>query len=85
MLGGEPDRDSLRTNMDVLKLAAQSLGLRVGVKTCQLHIQALYDYMQIPCPGHLEHLGHPFGLQFKLLRLGIVYLFILIPCCPKDW
>ena len=58
VLGGEPDRDSLRTNMDVLKVAAPVLGLRVGVKTCQLHIEALYDYMRIPCPGHLEHLGY---------------------------
>ena len=56
VLGGEPDRDALKANMDVLRLAAKTLGLRVGVKVCSMHIQALYDYMQIPCPGYLDTL-----------------------------
>ena len=47
------DRDSVKHNLAVVKSAAQMLGLRVGVQTCTVHVKALYDFMQIPCPRHL--------------------------------
>ena len=48
------DRDSIKHNVAVLTVAAKLLGLRVGVKTCTVHVQALYDYMQVP-------VSRPFG------------------------
>lgn len=47
---GEIDRDAVKSNIPVLKLAAHALGFRVGVRTCTVHVQALYDFMNIPCP-----------------------------------
>lgn len=53
VLVGAADRDTVKKNLDLLIPAVQALGLRVGVKTCQVHIQALYDMMKIPVPGAL--------------------------------
>ena len=50
ILGDHIDRDAVRSNLVVLKDAAELLGLRVGVNTCTVHVKALYDYMQVPCP-----------------------------------
>ena len=54
VLSDEVTRDDIRQNKDVLTVAANLLGLRVGVKTCQVHVKALYELMQIPCPGNLQ-------------------------------
>ena len=51
LVGGTPDRDSVKANVKVIELAAQAVGLRVGVNLCILHVTALYEYMKIPCPG----------------------------------
>ena len=48
-------RDTIKNNVRVLTIAAKELGLRVSVKTCQVHVEALYALMQINCPG-LFHL-----------------------------
>ena len=61
VLDGEVDRDAVRNNIPVLEVAARFLGLRVGVRTCMVHVQALYDYMRIPCPRcfvYMETNGH---------------------------
>lgn len=50
VLGGIIDRDAVKNNLAVLQVAANSLGLRVGIHTCTVHVRALYDLMQIPCP-----------------------------------
>lgn len=44
------DRDDVKRNVAVLRVAANNLGLRVGVPTCQVHVMALYDLMQVPVP-----------------------------------
>ena len=41
----------MKANIPVLQVAIKNIGLRVGVKLCELHIKALYDYMKIPAPG----------------------------------
>lgn len=51
MLTKGVDRDTIKNNAQVLTIAANVLGLRVGVKTCQVHVEALYTLMSIPCPG----------------------------------
>ena len=51
------DRDTIKLNVKVLTLAAQALGLRVGVRLCTVHVQALYDYMQISCPRNLSYVA----------------------------
>ena len=48
------DRDSLKANVAVLTPAASYLGLRTGVRTCTVHVQALYDLMQVPVPRSLS-------------------------------
>ena len=61
VLDGEVDRDAVRNNIPVLEVASRFLGLRVGVRTCTVHVQALYDYMRIPCPRcfvYMETNGH---------------------------
>lgn len=47
------NRDTLKNNRSLLSLAVKFLGLRVTVPTCQMHIRALYDYMDISCPRTL--------------------------------
>ena len=54
--GGSPDRDAVKANMDVLRKAVVALGLRVGVKLCVMHVAALYEFMQVPCPGDFGYL-----------------------------
>ena len=49
----EITRDTMKTNIRVLGIAAARMGLRAGVKTCQVHVAALYEYMQINCPRTL--------------------------------
>lgn len=51
VLTEEVTRDSIKDNMDVLIPAANYLGLRVGVTTCHVHVKALFELMQISCPG----------------------------------
>ena len=46
------DRDAVKANLEVVKLAAATLGLRVGIACCTVHVTALYDLMKIPCPRH---------------------------------
>ncbi len=53
MVTANVDRDTISRNAQVLTIAANVLGLRVGVKTCQVHVGALYSLMSIPCPGDL--------------------------------
>ena len=48
---GTYDRDSVKENIPLLTIAINALGLRVGVNLCTMHVKALYDYMQVPCPG----------------------------------
>ena len=54
--GGSPDRDAVKANMDVLRKAVVALGLRVGVKLCVMHAAALYEFMQVPCPGDFGYI-----------------------------
>ena len=51
MVTKDVDRDTIKQNVKVLTIAANMLGLRVGVKTCQVHVADFYTYMSIPCPG----------------------------------
>lgn len=53
VFGQSITRDTLKNNRTLLALAVKFLGLRVTVPTCQMHIKALYDYMDISCPGTL--------------------------------
>lgn len=38
-------------NKNVLKIAAEYLSLRTSVPTCQMHVQALYDFMDLSIMG----------------------------------
>lgn len=49
------DRDSIKHNVAVLEIAAKTLGLRVGVNTCIVHVSALYQLMQIPVARHFAY------------------------------
>ena len=55
ILTKEITRDAIKQNIQVLTIAAKDLGLRVGVKTCQVHVEALYTLMAVSCPGRLFH------------------------------
>ena len=55
ILTNEITRDAIKQNIQVLTIAAKDLGLRVGVKTCQVHVEALYTLMAVSCPGRLFH------------------------------
>lgn len=50
VLTEEVTRDSIKDNAAVLELAGQQLGLRVDIRTCEVHVKALYALMKIPCP-----------------------------------
>ena len=50
VVGEEIGRDAVKSNIPLLKIAAEALGFRVGVHTCTVHVQALYDFMKIPVP-----------------------------------
>jgi len=51
--GNTLTRDTLTSNFEILGPAIRRLGLRVSVPTCQVHIGALYAFMEIPCPSLL--------------------------------
>lgn len=51
VLTDDIDRDTIRAHVDLLLPTVEMLGLRCGVKTCQVHIKALYGFMNISCPG----------------------------------
>lgn len=53
VLTPEITRDSIKDNVRLLTVAGNHLGLRVGVRTCQVHVAALYDLMKINCPGQV--------------------------------
>ena len=50
---GVYDRDAVKANIPLLTTAVNNVGLRVGINLCTVHIQALYDLMQVPCPRYL--------------------------------
>ena len=58
VLDDNMDRDAVKQNIPVLKMAANLLGLRVGIGACTVHVQALYDYMQVPCPRSFGRTCH---------------------------
>lgn len=47
-------RDALTVNEKLMELAINKLGSRVGVDVLNLHLTALYEYMDIPIPGFLS-------------------------------
>lgn len=47
------NRDTAVKNKPVLKTAAEFLTLRTSVPTAQMHVQALYDFMNLSIPGTL--------------------------------
>ena len=65
--GGSPDRDAVKANMDILRKAVVALGLRVGVKLCVMHVAALYEYMQVPCPGDFGYMINCTSLMNNLI------------------
>ena len=69
--GGSPDRDAVKANMDVLRKAVVALGLRVGVKLCVMHVAALYEFMQVPCPGSIVCHEH-FDLISYIPRFDLI-------------
>ena len=54
ILTDEINRDCIAGNADVLRLAAQHVGFKASVKTFAVHVQALYNLMQIPVQRALE-------------------------------
>lgn len=54
VFGKQVTRDTLKSNRYLIELAIKYLGTRVSVPTCQTHLEALYRYMEIPCPSNLS-------------------------------
>ena len=82
------DRDSIKQNVAVLTVAAKMLGLRVGVKTCTVHVQALYDYMQIPCSRHFGYCDMIAHVIVMLVRARVRVQNGYIRCTlllSKEW
>ena len=75
VLTKEIARDTIKNNVQVLTIAAKDLGLRVGVKTCQVHVEALYTLMSINCPGRLFY----FLDQAILICCSYIYGFSSLP------
>ena len=75
------DRDAVKQNIPVLKMAANLLGLRVGIRACTVHVQALYDYMQVPCPRSFGRIEHAICLHECLHAL--VHVWIMYGSCSK--
>lgn len=50
------NRDTAVKNKPVLKTAAEFLTLRTSVPTAQMHVQALYDFMNLSIPGTGLHI-----------------------------
>lgn len=53
MFGNVVTRETVKANYEILMPAVQQLGLRVSVPCCQVHVAALYTFMEINCPGAL--------------------------------
>ena len=66
--GNTVTRDALVNNASVLELAINHVGSRVGVDTLDLHLRALYDYMDIPISGSFD----------KSLEEYYIYISIII-------
>ena len=53
-LGPAVTRHTLCRNKPLLLEASALLGLRVSIAVCQTHVTALYQLMQVNCPGSLD-------------------------------
>lgn len=53
--GARVTRDALVRNVDVLQEIINALGTRVSVDVIQLHLQSLYDFMQLQIPSNSYH------------------------------
>lgn len=67
-LGQAVNRDVLVENFDILYHALSELGTRVSVKTCEVHLQSLYDYMEVPIRCDLMALKYACMQVFAVLR-----------------
>ena len=67
VFGKHVTRDTLKNNRHVIELAIKYLGTRVSVPTCQTHIEALYSYMEIPCPSNLSTCKLAVTLHIRVL------------------
>ena len=56
------DRDAIKKNIALLTVAVKALGLRVGINLCTVHIKAMYELMNISCPGFMamQFISHDF-------------------------
>ena len=52
-LGHAVNADVVVENFDVIYHAVSQIGTGVSVKTCEVHVQSLYDYMEIPIRSDL--------------------------------
>ena len=52
-LGHAVNADVVVENFDVIYHAVSQIGTRVSVKTCEVPVQSLYDYMEIPIRSDL--------------------------------
>lgn len=66
VFGKQVTRDTLKSNRYLIELAIKYLGTRVSVPTCQTHLEALYRYMEIPCPSNLSYVEHKLSMFYYL-------------------
>ena len=77
VFGKQVTRDTLKNNRYLIELAIKYLGTRVSVPTCQTHVEALYNYMEIPCPSNLSTCK-------PAVTLHILYDIVLAPKMNTD-
>lgn len=77
------DRDAIKHNVAVLEIAAQTLGLRVGVSTCVVHVSALYQLMQIPVARHFAYYWCLYCCDSYGMSVVIYWFPVFV--APKDW
>ena len=79
VLGDNMDRDAVKQNIPVLRMAANLCGLRVGVRACTVHVQALYDYMQVPCPRSFGRTCHMNICRCAKNTTQTIYAYAIYP------
>lgn len=83
-------RDALVNNALVLELAINHIGSRVGVDTLDLHLRALYDYMDIPIHGSFDESFEEYSLNIDIIHFHMRHTLMkpnanMISVVPVLW
>lgn len=67
------NRDTAVKNKPVLKTAAEFLTLRTSVPTAQMHVQALYDFMNLSLVPWVAHMCIAESVTGWILKIFHIY------------